>query len=71
MDPLFTRWDPVTRLETQEFQLLYLQGCTEENPGNGQLVWQALQDIARAPLTGSFTWSVRELIEHVRAGGRN
>jgi probable addiction module antidote protein len=48
MKEKFTRWDPVDDLVTEEDQVLYLNACLEEDPGDGSLVRAALGDIARA-----------------------
>jgi probable addiction module antidote protein len=48
MKEKFTRWDPVDDLLTEEDQVLYLNACLEEDPGDGSLVRAALGDIARA-----------------------
>ncbi len=44
----FTRWDVTERLQSKEEVTLYLEACTEEDPGDGSLVRAALSDIARA-----------------------
>lgn len=44
----FTRWDVTERLQSKEEVTLYLEACTEEDPGDGSLVRAALNDIARA-----------------------
>jgi probable addiction module antidote protein len=43
-----SRWDPAEDLETEEDIALYLNACTEEDPGDGSLIRAALNDIARA-----------------------
>lgn len=45
----FARWDAVEELlhHPEEFNE-YLQGCIEEDPGDGSLIRAALSDIARA-----------------------
>ena len=48
MKERFTRWDPVDHLHTEDDQLIYLNACLEEDPGDGSLVRAALGDIARA-----------------------
>ena len=44
----FTQWDPLNHLKTDEDLRLYLEACSEEDPGDGSLVRAALNDIARA-----------------------
>ena len=48
MKEKFTRWDPVDDLQTEQDQVLYLNACLDEDPGDGTLVRAALGDIARA-----------------------
>ena len=43
-----TIWDPAEDIQTEQDALYYLQGCIEEDPGDGSLVRAALSDIARA-----------------------
>lgn len=69
MDVMFTRWDPVAHLESEAAQIEYLKIFLDECCGDGAALWAALQDIARAPLAGPFSWSVRTLLDHLRAGG--
>ena len=63
MDALFTRWDPVVHLDTEIEQVIYLLECLNESKGDPSAVRAALNDLARAPLAGLFSWSVRELCE--------
>jgi probable addiction module antidote protein len=44
----FTRWDAADQLDTEEDVALYLDACLEDDPGDGNLVRAALNDIARA-----------------------
>lgn len=44
----FSRFDPADYLATEEDINLYLEACTEEDPGDGSLIRAALFDIARA-----------------------
>lgn len=48
MPEQFTRWDVTERLRSKEQVMLYLEACTEEDPGDGSLIRAALNDIARA-----------------------
>lgn len=48
MTETFTRWDAAEHLHSKEDARLYLEACTEEDPGDGSLVRAALNDIARA-----------------------
>lgn len=48
MTEKFTRWDPVDYLQTESDQVLYLNACLEEDPGDGSLIRIALGDIAQA-----------------------
>ncbi|MGN6478600.1 addiction module antidote protein [Luteibacter sp.] len=48
MKERFTRWDPADHLHTEENQLIYLNTCFDEDPGDGSLVRAALGGIARA-----------------------
>lgn len=48
MKEKFTRWDPIDDLRTEADQILYLNACLDEDPGDGSLVRAALGDIARA-----------------------
>ena len=43
----FTKFDPADYLNTAEDIQLYLEACTEEDPGDGSLIRAALFDIAR------------------------
>ncbi len=43
-----TIWDPAEDIQTEEDARYYLQGCIEEDPGDGSLIRAALGDIARA-----------------------
>ncbi len=44
----FTRWDVTEHLRTKEDVRLYLEACSDEDPGDGSLIRAALNDIARA-----------------------
>ena len=44
----FSHFDSADYLDTQEDFRLYLDACTEEDPGDGSLIRAALLDIARA-----------------------
>ncbi len=48
MPGTFTRWEITDHLRTKEDACLYLEACTEEDPGDGSLIRAALNDIARA-----------------------
>ena len=48
MSETFTRWDAADHLQTPEDARLYLEACTEEDPGDGSLIRAALNDIARS-----------------------
>ncbi|MDD3801458.1 MAG: hypothetical protein PHV45_04590 [Desulfuromonas thiophila] len=48
MTEQFSRFDSADYLETQEDFHLYLDACTEEDPGDGSLIRAALLDIVRA-----------------------
>jgi probable addiction module antidote protein len=48
MTEIFTRWDPVGHLDTEEDMALYLDACLDEDPADGSVVRAALMDIARA-----------------------
>ncbi len=48
MTEQFFPFDPAEDLKTEEDIALYLQACTEEDPGDGSLILRALGDIARA-----------------------
>ena len=43
-----TTWDPAADIQTEQDARYYLEGCIEEDPGDGSLVRAALSDIARA-----------------------
>ncbi|UPG95393.1 hypothetical protein [Luteibacter aegosomatissinici] len=63
MDAMFTQWDPVLHLDTEIEQIRYLLTCLEESKGDPSAARAALNDLARAPLVGPFSWGVRELSE--------
>ena len=44
----FTRWDAVDYLKSEEDMALYLDACLDDDPGDGNLIRAALNDIARA-----------------------
>lgn len=48
MSEVFTKWDVTEDLRTKEDARLYLEACSEEDPGDGSLIRAALNDIARA-----------------------
>ena len=48
MSETFTRWDATEHLCTKEDVRLYLEACSDEDPGDGSLIRAALNDIARA-----------------------
>ena len=47
MTETFTKWEVTERLRTLEDARLYMEACTEEDPGDGSLIRAALNDIAR------------------------
>ena len=48
MPEIFTKWDAAKHLNTKEDMRLYLEACAEEDPGDGNLIRAALNEIARA-----------------------
>lgn len=48
MTEQFSRFDPADYLATEDDITLYLNACTEDDPGDGSLIRAALYDIARA-----------------------
>ena len=48
MAETFTRWDATDHLQSKADLRLYLEACTDEDPGDGSLIRAALNDIARA-----------------------
>lgn len=58
MTEMFTKWDPLNYLKTEEDIRLYLEACAEEDPGDGSLIRAALNDIAR---TGNFSALARDI----------
>ena len=48
MTETFTRWNAADHFTSKEDVLLYLEACTEEDPGDGSLIRAALNDIARS-----------------------
>ena len=48
MTEQFFPFDPAEDLKTEEDIALYLQACTEEDPGDGSLILRALVHLARA-----------------------
>ena len=48
MPEAFTKWDAAQHVSNREDVRLYLEACTEEDPGDGSLIRAALNDIARA-----------------------
>ena len=48
MTEIFTRWDVIDKLYTDEDASLYLEAAFEEDLGDGRLIRAALSDIARA-----------------------
>lgn len=45
----YTTWDPADYIESEEDAKLYLEAAADEDPGDGSLIRDALNDIARAP----------------------
>ncbi len=43
-----TRFDPIEFLENKEELRLYLEGCVDEDPGDGSVIRVALRHIARS-----------------------
>ncbi len=41
-------WDPSEDIQNEQDARYYLEGCIEEDPGDGSLIRAALSDIARA-----------------------
>ncbi len=56
MTESFTKWDVTEHLCTQEDVRLYLEACTEEDPGDGSLICAALNDIAQAGNMIFYNW---------------
>ena len=48
MPEKLTEFDASEYINTEERTRLYLEACTEEDPGDGSLIRAALNDIARA-----------------------
>lgn len=48
MTETFTKWDVTEQLQTRKDMRMYLEACTEEDPGDGGLIRAALNDIVRA-----------------------
>ena len=48
MPEKLTEFDASEYINTEERARLYLEACTEEDPGDGSLIRAALNDIARA-----------------------
>jgi len=48
MSETFSRWEAAEHLRTPKDARLYLEGCAEEDPGDGGLIRAALNDIARS-----------------------
>ena len=48
MNGTFTVWDAAEHLPTPEDARLYLEACAEEDPGDGNLIRAALNDVARS-----------------------
>lgn len=63
MDAMFDRWDPVGNLDTERAQIQHIVACLCADPGDGSLIAQGMLDVARSPLAGSVSWSVRAFCE--------
>ncbi|MCY4288888.1 MAG: putative addiction module antidote protein [Aestuariivita sp.] len=48
MNKTFTKWDPAEHLKTPVDARLHLEACAAEDPGDGNLIRAALNDIARS-----------------------
>ena len=48
MTEIFTPWDPLNYLKTDDDFRLYLEACAEGDSGDGTLIRNSLRDIARA-----------------------
>ena len=44
----YRRWDPAEYIGNEEEARLYLEACTEDDPGDGSLIRVALGNIARS-----------------------
>ena len=44
----YTYWDPAKRLKDIEYARLYVEACSEEDPGDGDVIRASLQDVTRA-----------------------
>lgn len=52
-----TQWDVIDYLDTEEDMALYLDACMEEDSGDGVLIRNALNNIARAKGMGRLAES--------------
>ena len=50
----YTYWDPTERLKDMEYARLYVEACSEEDPGDGNVIRASLQDVARAQNTSAL-----------------
>ena len=48
MTETFAKWDAAEHLRDHEDVRLYLEACSEEDPGDSSLIRAALNDVARA-----------------------
>lgn len=44
----YTYWDPTERLKDMDYARLYVEACSEEDPGDGNVIRASLQDVVRA-----------------------
>ena len=44
----YTYWDPTKRLKDIDYARLYVEACSEEDPGDGNVIRASLQDVTRA-----------------------
>ena len=44
----YTYWDPSKRLKDIDYARLYVEACSEEDPGDGNVIRASLQDVTRA-----------------------
>ena len=44
----YTYWDPTKRLKDIEYARLYVEACSKEDPGDGNVIRASLQDVTRA-----------------------
>lgn len=50
----YTYWDPTERLKDMEYARLYVEACSEEDPGDGNVIRASLQDVVRAQNTSAL-----------------